>query len=43
MANLLCTQSSPTGQTRFTDWLKENTATLGVHYSSELARRKHEK
>lgn len=40
MADLLCTQSAPTGQTRFTDWLRENAATLGVHYHSELSRRK---
>ena len=48
MAGLLCTHSPPTcsehsesiGTTKLTDWLKENTATLGVHYSSELARRK---
>jgi NADH dehydrogenase len=39
LADLLFTQSLPAGQTRFTDWLKENAATLGIHYSSELARR----
>ncbi len=40
MANLLCTNSSPTGQTKLTDWASENSSTLGIKYSSELARRK---
>ena len=40
MANLLCTSSQPTGQTRLTDWARENARSLGVRYSSELARRR---
>jgi len=40
MADLLCVNSLPIGQTRFTDWLKENSSTLGVHYSNDLFRRK---
>jgi NADH dehydrogenase len=38
MANLLVSDRAPTGQTRFTDWLSANGATLGVRYASELAR-----
>jgi len=40
MANLLCTNSSPVGQTKLTNWARENSSTLGIKYSSELARRK---
>ncbi len=40
MANLLCTNSSPAGQTKLTNWARENSSTLGIKYSSELARRK---
>jgi len=40
MSDLLCTNSPPTGQTRLTDWAKENAATLGLRYASELARRR---
>ncbi len=40
MAGLLYTNSKPVGTTRLTDWLQENAATVGIHYSSELARRK---
>jgi uncharacterized protein YbjT (DUF2867 family) len=40
MAGLLYVDSPPAGHTRLTDWLKENAATLGVRYTSELARRK---
>jgi uncharacterized protein YbjT (DUF2867 family) len=40
MANLLCTSSQPTGETRLTDWARQNADTLGIHYSSELARRR---
>ncbi len=39
MADLLYTNSSPTGKTRLSDWLSENASALGIHYSSELARR----
>jgi NADH dehydrogenase len=40
MAGLLYVNSPPAGHTRLTDWLKENAATVGVRYASELARRK---
>ncbi|MDP3049120.1 MAG: hypothetical protein Q8N12_06795 [Thermodesulfovibrionales bacterium] len=40
MADLLYTNSSPTGKISLSDWLSENASTLGIHYSSELARRK---
>ena len=40
LADLLYTRSLPTGETRLTDWLRENSDSVGVHYSSELARRK---
>lgn len=39
MAGLLCPASAPTGTTRLTLWAKENAATLGVRYASEIARR----
>lgn len=40
MSNLLYTHSLPVGKTKLTDWLKENSSTLGLRYASELARRK---
>ena len=40
MGDLLYVDSPPTGQTRLTDWVRDNADTLGVCYSSELARRK---
>lgn len=40
MAGLLCTDSPPAGETRLTDWLRENADTVGHHYASELARRR---
>ena len=40
MAGLLCTNSQPVGHTKLTDWARENSSTLGIKYSSELARRK---
>jgi NADH dehydrogenase len=40
MAGLLYTNSKPVGTIRLTDWLIENASTVGIHYSSELARRK---
>ncbi len=43
MANLLYTGSPPAGITRLTDWARENAATLGLRYASELARRKNRK
>jgi len=39
-ANLLFTTSTPTGSTKLSDWAKENSATLGHRYTSELARRR---
>lgn len=41
MANLLCTDSPPAGSTRLSEWIKANAATVGGHYSSEIARRLH--
>ena len=40
MADLLCTDSLPTGKTKLTDWAKANAETLGLHYASELIRRR---
>ncbi|MCL4474861.1 MAG: NAD(P)H-binding protein [Nitrospirae bacterium] len=40
MGGLLYTNSPPVGETELTDWIKENASTLGMHYSSELARRR---
>lgn len=40
MAGLLATGSPPAGQTRLTRWARENAATLGMRYASELARRR---
>ncbi|MEE8402440.1 MAG: NmrA family NAD(P)-binding protein [Candidatus Hydrothermarchaeaceae archaeon] len=39
-ADLLYTPSPPAGETRLTEWLRENASTLGKRYASELARRK---
>ncbi|MCO6433641.1 SDR family oxidoreductase [Nitrosomonas nitrosa] len=39
-SGLLCTNSLPAGHTRFTDWAREHAATLGIRYTSELARRR---
>jgi len=41
MAELLYVDSPPAGETRLTDWAKENADTLGKRYASELARRVH--
>jgi NADH dehydrogenase len=41
MSDLLYTDSPPAGWTRLTDWAAERAETLGVHYTSELARRRH--
>jgi NADH dehydrogenase len=40
MADLLHVDSPPTGNTVFTNWVKEHAETLGRKYTSELARRK---
>jgi uncharacterized protein YbjT (DUF2867 family) len=39
-ADLLHADTPPTGETRLTDWARENADQLGVRYASELARRK---
>ena len=39
MGDLLYVESPPAGTTKLTDWASENAASLGFHYSSELARR----
>jgi NADH dehydrogenase len=38
MADLLVSQGPPTGQTRFSNWLKNHAHVLGTRYASELAR-----
>ncbi len=40
MDNLLYVDAPPTGTTKLTDWVRDNAATLGRKYASELARRK---
>jgi NADH dehydrogenase len=39
MANRLYVESPPAGTTKLTDWATQHAATLGRHYTSELARR----
>ncbi len=39
MANLLYVESPPAGNTKLTDWAKVRSSSLGLHYTSELARR----
>lgn len=39
-SDLLYTKSLPAGKTKLTEWAKNNASTLGIDYSSELARRK---
>ncbi len=39
MADLLYTASPPAGTTKLTEWLQENAAHVGRHYSNELKRR----
>jgi len=43
MQNLLYTTSPPVGETRLTLWAGEHADTLGLRYSSELARRRNRK
>lgn len=43
MTDLLYTSSPPAGPTRLTDWTRANAATVGLRYSSELARRRDRK
>jgi NADH dehydrogenase len=40
MANLLYVESPPIGRTRLTNWAKDRAASLGLYYTSELARRR---
>jgi len=40
MANLLYVESPPAGKTRLTDWAREHASSLGLHYTSELSRRR---
>ena len=40
MANLLYVDAPPAGSTKLTDWAKERASSLGLHYTSELARRR---
>jgi NADH dehydrogenase len=40
MANLLYVDAPPAGVTKLTDWAKERKNKLGLHYTSELARRR---
>lgn len=40
MQNLLYTSSEPIGETKLTQWARENASTLGRNYASELARRR---
>jgi NADH dehydrogenase len=40
MADLLCVDSPPVGQTKLTDWAKQHAAELGRQYASELGRRR---
>jgi len=39
MANLLCVDSPPAGTTKLTNWARDRASSLGLHYTSELARR----
>jgi NADH dehydrogenase len=43
MDGLLCVDTPPAGATRLTDWMRDNAATLGQRYASELARRRDRK
>jgi NADH dehydrogenase len=39
MDDLLYVNAPPAGTTKLTDWMRAHSATLGVHYANELARR----
>ena len=39
-ADLLCTDSPPTGDTKLSEWIREHADSLGKKYTSELARRR---
>ncbi len=38
MANLLVTDSPPTGTTRLSEWLRDHADSVGTQYASELNR-----
>ncbi len=40
MAGLLFVESPPAGATRLSEWARAHASTLGLHYTSELARRR---
>ncbi len=40
MGNLLYVDSPPAGKTKLTDWARKRAGSLGLHYTSELARRR---
>jgi nucleoside-diphosphate-sugar epimerase len=40
MADLLYVDSPPAGRTKLTEWMQQNSETLGKHYASELKRRR---
>lgn len=39
MANLLYVDSPPAGHTKLSEWARRHASTLGLRYTSELARR----
>ncbi len=39
MADLLYTDSPPSGKTKLTEWLQNNSANVGLHYRNDLKRR----
>jgi NADH dehydrogenase len=39
MDGLLCVDALPAGTTKLTDWARERSTSLGLHYTNELARR----
>ena len=39
MQNLLHVESEPSGQTKFSEWIKENASEIGQNYNSELKKR----
>jgi len=43
MDNRLYVDTAPAGNTKLTDWARERSASLGLHYTSELARRQDRK
>lgn len=43
MANLLYVESPAAGKTKLTDWAAKHASTLGLHYASELGRRRDRK